>query len=425
MEFLSAQFFSALLAIIVIDLMLAGDNAIVIALAARNVPKHMQKRAILWGMFGAIAVRISMTLAVVWLLQIPGLLFVGGAMLVWIACRLLLPDENGDDGEHVKAASSFWGAMKTIVVADAIMGLDNVLGVAGAAHGSFALVVVGLLISVPIVIWGSSVILGYVERYPGIVYFGAGVLAWTAAKMMVSEPLLKGYLAYNGVIVPVVFAAVVSGVLWFGFVRNHHWLESRIGTRLAEFSRQRQESMGGVEAGAEQPEKAVQRILVPVNGSPNALFAVRHVINEFKRHADMEIHLFNVQPFFSRYVARFVARKNRDNWHQEQAEKALAPCMQLLDQHGIPYSTHVEKGVSAEVIVAAAKRLVCDLIVMSTARKNSLTRMMEASVTNQVLELTSVPVEVISGDAVSDIEQYGIPVAIGVTIAVLALLAVY
>jgi nucleotide-binding universal stress UspA family protein len=124
-------------------------------------------------------------------------------------------------------------------------------------------------------------------------------------------------------------------------------------------------------------------------------------------------------------VARFVARKNRDNWHQEQAEKALAPCMQLLDQQGIPYSTHIEKGVSAEVIVAAAKRLACDLIVMSTARKNSLTRMMEASVTNQVLELTGVPVEVISGDAVSDIEQYGIPIAIGATIAVLAVLAVY
>jgi YjbE family integral membrane protein len=421
MEFLSAQFFSALLAIIVIDLMLAGDNAIVIALAARNVPKHLQKRAILWGMFGAIAVRISMTLAVVWLLQIPGLLFVGGAMLVWIACRLLLPDENGDGGEHVKAASSFWGAMKTIVVADAIMGLDNVLGVAGAAHGSFALVVVGLLISVPIVIWGSSVILGYVERYPGIVYFGAGVLAWTAAKMMVSEPLLKGYLAYNDVIVPIVYAGAVSGVIWFGFVRNHHWLETRIGVRLAELSRQWQEST----AGGGQPEKAVQRILVPVNGSSNALFAVRHVVNEFRRHADMEIHLFNVQPFFSRYVARFVARKNRDNWHQEQAEKALAPCMQLLDQHGVPYSTHIEKGVSAEVIVAAAKRLACDLIVMSTARKNSLTRMMEASVTNQVLELTSVPVEVISGDSVSAIEQYGIPIALGLTVAVLALLAVY
>lgn len=137
MDYLSSEFLSALLAIIVIDLMLAGDNAIVIALAARNVPKHLQRRAIVWGMFGAIGVRIAMTLIVVWLLKIPGLLGAGGVLLVWIAYKLLLPDEHGQDKAHMTASNSFWGAMRTIVVADAIMGLDNVLAVAGAAHGSF------------------------------------------------------------------------------------------------------------------------------------------------------------------------------------------------------------------------------------------------------------------------------------------------
>ena len=137
MELFSPEFLSALLAIVVIDLVLAGDNAIVIALAARNVPKHLQKRAILWGTAGAIVVRTSMTLIVVWLLKVPGLLFAGGALLVWIAYKLLLPEEENGNGAGTNAAGTFWSALKTIVVADMVMGLDNVLAVAGAAHGSF------------------------------------------------------------------------------------------------------------------------------------------------------------------------------------------------------------------------------------------------------------------------------------------------
>jgi YjbE family integral membrane protein len=136
-----------------------------------------------------------MTLIVVWLLQIPGLLFVGGAVLVWIAYKLLLPRRVGRPLRTIRTASvpPVSGApMRTIVVADAVMGLDNVLAVAGAAHGSYVLVVAGLLISVPIVVWGSSLLLKWVERYPVIVYFGAGVLAYTAVKMMVHEPLVRG-----------------------------------------------------------------------------------------------------------------------------------------------------------------------------------------------------------------------------------------
>ena len=150
MELFSAAWLSALLAIVLIDLVLAGDNAIVIALAARRLPAHLQKRAIVWGTVGAIIVRSLMTIGVVWLLKIPGLMLVGGLGLVWIAYKLLLPQEGGHD-EHGAGPSTFWGAMKTIVIADALMGVDNVLGVAGAAKGSFDLVVIGLLISVPIV----------------------------------------------------------------------------------------------------------------------------------------------------------------------------------------------------------------------------------------------------------------------------------
>lgn len=189
MEFLSAPWWSALLAIILIDLVLAGDNAIVIALAARSLPPHLQKKAILWGTVGAIAVRSVMTIGVVWLLKIPGLMLVGGLGLLWIAYKLLA--DQGNDGAHDgPAVTTFWGAMKTILVADALMGVDNVLGVAGAAHGAFDLVVIGLLVSVPIVVLGSTVVLKLVERFPSIILIGSAVLAFTAAKMVVGEALL-------------------------------------------------------------------------------------------------------------------------------------------------------------------------------------------------------------------------------------------
>lgn len=218
MEIFSAPWWSALLAIILIDLVLAGDNAIVIALAARNLPAHLQKKAILWGTVGAIAVRSLMTVGVVWLLKIPGLMLVGGLGLLWIAYKLLA---DKGDGEHDgPMASTFWGAMKTIVVADALMGVDNVLGVAGAAHGAFDLVIIGLLISVPIVVFGSSVVLKLVERFPIIIQLGAAVLAFTAAKMITNEPLLDAVFdppaAVNTAARWATYALAVIGVLLAG-----------------------------------------------------------------------------------------------------------------------------------------------------------------------------------------------------------------
>jgi YjbE family integral membrane protein len=203
-----------LLAIILIDLVLAGDNAIVIALAARNLPPHLQKRAIAWGTVGAILVRSVMTVAVVWLLKIPGLMLIGGLGLVWIAYKLLADDGGGEHDGPVVA--TFWGAMKTIVVADALMGIDNVLGVAGAAHGQMDLVVIGLLVSVPIVVFGSTVVLKLVERFPIIIQAGAAVLAFTAAKMIVDEPLLRGVFSHDAARWGT-YAAAVAGVLLAGW----------------------------------------------------------------------------------------------------------------------------------------------------------------------------------------------------------------
>jgi len=216
---ISPEFWSALAAIVVIDLVLAGDNAIVIALAARNLPRTLRRRAIVWGTVGAVAVRAGLTSAVLWLFDLPGLTFAGGVLLAWIAYRLLTGDESAR-GREVAPATGFWSAMRTIVIADAVMGLDNVLGVAGAAHGSVVLVVLGLAISIPIVVWGSTLILKCIERFPALLYFGGAVLAWTAAQMIVSEAFVRELLAGRTASVAAIYAALVGGVLGLAWLRN-------------------------------------------------------------------------------------------------------------------------------------------------------------------------------------------------------------
>ena len=210
---------SALLAIILIDLVLAGDNAIVIALAARNLPPEHQNKAIMWGTVGAIVVRSAMTVGVVWLLKIPGLMLVGGLGLLWIAFKLI--SDTSEDEHEGSGATTFWGAMKTIIVADALMGVDNVLGVAGAANGDFTLVVIGLLISIPIVVLGSKLVLRLVEKWPLIIHLGAAVLAFTAAQMIINEklldPIFDGGETVNLLARGATYVVAVAGVLGLGW----------------------------------------------------------------------------------------------------------------------------------------------------------------------------------------------------------------
>jgi len=177
-----------LLAIIVIDLVLAGDNAILIALATQNLSKPLQRKAILWGSIGAIVIRTIMTFSAIYLLQIPGLLGVGGVALLIIAYKLLT-DQN-EDKNHSPSSTHFWAAMKTIVIADTVMGIDNVLAVAGASNGNLGLVIAGLLISIPIVVFGSQMVLSLLTRFSWIIYVGSTVLVLTGCQMIIQEPLL-------------------------------------------------------------------------------------------------------------------------------------------------------------------------------------------------------------------------------------------
>ena len=159
------------------------------------------------------------------------------------------------------------------------------------------------------------------------------------------------------------------------------------------------------------------RILIPVGGTRNDSFALQHVIQRFRNNSAIEVHLLNVQSPFSAYVAQFSSRKNRLEYHREQAEKALAPAKAMLDKLSIPYAVHTKVGDKAKLITDTARRLRCDGIVMATARKNSLTRLVETSVTDRVLALTPVPVEVVAGNSMSNWERYGIPSAIAAAAA--------
>ncbi len=217
-EFLSAGFLSALFAIVLIDLVLAGDNALIIGLVARNLPKNTQRRVIFWGTFGAIAVRAVMAILVVYILDLPGFMLAGGLALVWIARKLLTPEEQGSESHLVKGpATSFAGAIRTIVIADAVMGVDNVLAIGGAASGSVLLIVLGLAISVPIIVWGSQLVIRLVDRFPSVVLLGGAVLAWTGYSMVVREPLLASWFAGHPAtkLVAVILIFSISLAPWY------------------------------------------------------------------------------------------------------------------------------------------------------------------------------------------------------------------
>ena len=225
-ELFSPAWFSALGAIILIDLVLAGDNALVIGLAARNVPPEMQRKVVLWGTFGAIAIRAALTTVVVYLLKIPGFLVVGGIALIYIGWKLT---QDSGGGHDVKPATSVRGAVQTIIIADAVMGVDNVLAVGGAAQGSMLLVFLGLAISIPIVVWGSTLVLRWVERFPAIIWIGAGVLGWTAVKMILAEPLLAPWLGGQSparlALQIVIVGGLVAIPLWRSLQPHHRaWL---------------------------------------------------------------------------------------------------------------------------------------------------------------------------------------------------------
>lgn len=226
MDFASPQFWIALMQIVAIDIVLGGDNAVVIGLACRRLPERQRKLGILWGMVGAIGLRVILILFAVTLLAVPYLKLVGAALLLWIGVKLLLPEPD-EGGHHIEAGATLIAAIKTIIIADAVMSLDNVIAIAGAAGDSKFLVVFGLLLSIPIIMLGSQLVIKLMDRFPVVITAGGALLGWIAGGMAVTDVITKDWMAAN-----------VPGAQWIGpaagavlVVLIGKWLAARMASK--------------------------------------------------------------------------------------------------------------------------------------------------------------------------------------------------
>ena len=202
-DFLTAHFWVAVGQIILIDILLGGDNAVVIALACRQLPKAQRTKGIVWITVGAVVLSVNLIAFALTLLKVPFLKLVGGLLLLWIGVKLIAPDDE-DGHDNIQGSDKLWGAVKTIIVADLVMSIDNVIAIAGAAQGAgeqhqLALVIFGLVVSIPIIVWGSQLVLKLMDRFPVIIVLGGMLLGWIAGGMIQSDPGLEDYLPQTDV----------------------------------------------------------------------------------------------------------------------------------------------------------------------------------------------------------------------------------
>ena len=220
-EVLTQAFWVGLAKIIGVNIVLSGDNAVVIALAARSLPPKQQKQAIFWGAGAAVVIRIVLTIFAVALLSLPWLKLIGAALLFWIGVKLLIPEEGGGD---IDASDNLIAAIKTILIADLVMSLDNVIAVAAAAGGSYVLLILGLAISIPLVVFGATLLIKVMERWPIIITIGAALIGWVAGEMAVTDPAIEGWLRMhfdfvnNRPVLAAVSLELICGTLGAAFV---------------------------------------------------------------------------------------------------------------------------------------------------------------------------------------------------------------
>jgi YjbE family integral membrane protein len=390
MDLASPQFWIAVLQIIAIDIMLGGDNAVVIALACRKLPEAQRKQGIFWGVVGAIGLRVVLIFFALQLLAIPYLKVVGALLLLWIGVKLLLPEEGEGHGD-VEGATTLAGAIKTIIVADAVMSLDNVIAVAGAAKGSIGLVVFGILVSIPIVVWGSQFVLKLMDRFPIVITLGAALLGWIAGDMLVTDVALKPHLEGAPRWLPV--ASAIGGALIVVVVGK------AIAAR-AERVRAPLPARALTEAPAPAAAGRPLRVVLAADGSAGSLAAARHLLETRSRLAPdvaLQVDLVNVQRGVSGDVASFVSREALHDYHRERSDQALAPVRALLDAAGVKYGVHQFVGSPGRVIAEFAAERNADQIVMGTRGLGTHTGALLGSVTQETLEHATVPVVVVRG----------------------------
>ena len=373
MEFSDPQFWLAVLQIIAIDVLLGGDNAVVIALACRRLPEKQRTQGIVWGVAGAIALRIALLFFAVQLLELPYLKLIGGALLLWIGIKLLLPEEGEGHGE-VAASTGLLGAIKTIIVADAVMSLDNVVAVAGAADGEFILVVFGIAVSVPIIVWGSRFVLKLMDRFPVVITLGAALLGWIAGKMAASDVVVEPWIGPHWTH----YAAAVVGAIFVV-------LAGKALARRAEKKR--------IEPTSAPVQAPATRILLPVDGSEAALLAVDHIVHNFSSYRQpVEVHLINVQHTVPGEVSQFVGGDEVRKYHTEEGLKVLARARAKLDQARVVYRHHVAVGETAPQIADYARDNGIDKIVMGGKARGAVAERLFDSIPGQVMRLSTTPV---------------------------------
>jgi YjbE family integral membrane protein len=394
MEFLTTpEFWVAVGQIILIDILLGGDNAVVIALACRKLPPKQRTQGILWGTAGAIFLRIILIFFALTLLAIPFLKIVGAVLLVWIGVKLLVP-EHEDGHSNIEGSDKLWGAVKTVIIADLVMSVDNVIAIAGAAEASgtghsMALVIFGVLVSIPIIVWGSQLVIKLMDRFPIIITLGGMLLGWIAGTMTVTDPVLinpdvmAGFPKIEATDL-VRYGAGVAGAL----------LVLAIGKLVAARRARHAEPTAAAVAAAAAAPGGLRRVLLAVDGSETAARAVRQVLamrGDLADPAAMDLHLVHVQRPVSGDVSSFVASKTLEEYYQEQSDAALGPARQLLDAAGVAYQAHARVGIPAEVIAKEASEQGCNLIVMGT-RGVGMTASILGSVAQDTLGQAAVPV---------------------------------
>jgi YjbE family integral membrane protein len=377
--------------IILIDILLGGDNAVVIALACRRLPPDMRRRGILWGVVGAVAARIVLIFFALQLLELPFVKAVGAVLLLWIGVKLMLPDE-GDSHGKIDGGTTLWSAVRTVIVADVVMSLDNVIAVSAAADGHLGLVVFGILVSVPIIVWGSSLVLRLIDRFPLVITLGAALLGWIAGGMLLSDIAWKGWAAAQPGWLP--RAASLAGAL----------LVVAIGTLLARRARARHASaeaaVAPVGASAAQAAAAARpsaaRVLVPVDlGSPVESIA-RHLQHEHADHPLLEVELLNVQiPVDSGHARMFVSADDRANYCADESRRALEPVQAALDAAGVPYQSRQEIGHVVPTILRRAREFGAHRIVMGRHGRSDLADRVLGSIASAVSNQSDVPVTLV------------------------------
>jgi YjbE family integral membrane protein len=384
-----ATFWVALLQIIGVNIVLSGDNAVVIALAARSLPPKQQKQAVLWGSGAAVVMRIVLTIVAVELLRLSYLKLIGAALLLWIGIQLLLPEEEEEGDGKASANTGMIAAIRTILIADLVMSLDNVIAVAAAAKGDLVLLILGLLISIPLVIFGSTLLMKVMERWPIIITIGGALLGWVAGEMAISDPAVKAWVDANAAwlhyAAPALGAALVVAVGKFLANRS---AEHEIDRPIVDLASTADQHDGKPTAAAGS------RILLVADDTPPSLRGVARFVDEMRASGGkVAVDLLNVQTPVSRDVSNFVAEGELKGLHHDEGMKAIQPARAALEQAGIPCVVHIGVGDFTHVVLHYAKTLgSAKMYLTDTAREEGDDL---AAATTHMSEHSSLPVTVL------------------------------